>query len=176
MADSGVNALAMSEPSPAMAEASLATRLPVISLRLLASRDDALKARAFGADAVMVDPAIPDLERQGIADTARSAHMVVLSLATTREEIQREARKGARAVIVKGPSSTSIKEQIDGAPRILVIAWLTPEEAAPAASARLGADREDDLRALRGLVDAAIVGVDVYGVTGFERLVFELNP
>jgi hypothetical protein len=176
MADSGVNALAMSEPSPAMAEASLATRLPMVSLRLLTSRDEALAARAFGADAVIVDPGAPDPERQRIADTARSVHMVVLSLTTTREEIQREARKGARAVIVKGPNAASIKEQVEGAPRVLVIAWLTPEESAPAASSPLDANREDELRALRGLVDAAIVGVDVYGVTGFERLVFELNP
>jgi hypothetical protein len=156
MAESGVSALAMTDPSPEMTEASRATRLPMLSLRLLTSRDDALAARAFGADAVIVDPRAADPERQKIADTARSVRMVVL-----------DAQRGGKAVLVQGPDVASIKTQIAGLPRVILIAWLTPA---------LERSPEDDLRALRGLVDAAIVGVDVYGVTGFERLVSELNP
>ena len=47
--------------------------------------------------------------------------------------------------------------------RLLVIAWPTGALA-------------DDLQTLRGVVDAVIVDVDVYGATGFERLVSEVNP
>jgi hypothetical protein len=50
------------------------------------------------------------------------------------------------------------------------------EEGSSRESSPLERSPEDDLRALRGLVDAVIVGVEVYGVTGFERLVSELNP
>jgi NAD(P)H-dependent flavin oxidoreductase YrpB (nitropropane dioxygenase family) len=175
MVESGASALAMSEPSPAMAEASLATRVPVMLLRLVTSRDEGLAARAFGADAVIVDPKAPDPERRAIAESARSVHMAALVLTTTREEVERHARLGARALVVKGPSVAAIQEQIAGSPRLLAIAWLTPEDGAPATSS-LGGSPEDDVRALRGLVDAAIVGVDVYGATGFERLVSELSP
>jgi hypothetical protein len=175
MAESGVSALAMTDPAPAMAEAARATRLPMLSLRLLTSRDDALAARAFGADAVIVDPRAPDPERQKIAESARSVHMVVLST-TTREGIQREARLGGRAVLVQGPDVASIQTQIADLPRVILIAWLTPEEGSSRESSPLERSPEDDLRALRGLVDAVIVGVEVYGVTGFERLVSELNP
>ncbi len=174
MAEEGVSAIAMSEPSPAMTEASLAMRVPVLSLRLVTSRDGALLARASGADAIIVDPKVDDVERREIASSARSVHMAALFLTTTREEAEQEARAGARALIVKGPSVASIREQIAGAPRVLAIAWLTPEGGGLATSR--GATPEEDLRALRGLADAAIVGVDVYGVTGFERLVSELNP
>jgi indole-3-glycerol phosphate synthase len=176
LAEAGVNALAMSEASLSMAEASRATRLPMLSLRLLRSRDEALAARAFGADAVIVDPTTAEDERKRIADSARSVRMMVLSLTTTREEVAREVQKGARAVVAKGPSVASIKEQLAGSPRLLVVAWLSSEEAGPAESSSLGRNPEDDLRALNGHVDAAIVGVELYGATGFERLVSELYP
>jgi indole-3-glycerol phosphate synthase len=176
MAESGVSALAMSEPSVAMADASRATRLPVLSLRFLTSPDDGLAARAFGADAVIVDPTAPAPLRQKIADSARSVRMVVLSLTKTHEEIQGEARLEGRAFLVQGPDVASIQKQIAGLARVILIAWLTPEEGGSVASSPLERSPEDELRALRGLVDAAIVGVDVYGATGFERLVSELNP
>jgi hypothetical protein len=34
----------------------------------------------------------------------------------------------------------------------------------------------DELQTLRGAVDAVVVDVDVWGATGFERLVSEVNP
>jgi hypothetical protein len=163
LAESDVAALAMNETSQAMAAAAHATRLPMLSLVLVASREDALEARAFGADAVILDPAASDTDREAAATSARSTRMVALPLARSASDVEREVARGAKAIVVQAPDAKTLGELAIAAGRLLVIAW--PSRPI-----------EGDLELLRGQVDAAVVGVDVYGVTGFERLVSELNP
>jgi hypothetical protein len=163
MAESGVTALAMREASPAMAEAAKATRLPILSLQLVTTREDALAARAFGADAVLLDPAPSDADRDATASHARSTRMVALPLARTRTEVEHAASQGSKALVVQAADAKGLVELASFAGRLLVIAWPTGAFA-------------DDLQTLRGVVDAVIVEVDVYGATGFERLVSEVNP
>jgi hypothetical protein len=163
MAESDVTALAMSEVGPAMAEAAGATRLPMLSLRLVSSREGALAARAFGADAVMIDPEASEADREAATQSVRSTRMVALPVARTRLEVEREAARGAKVVVVEASDLKALGELAKAAGRLLVIAW--PNR-----------PLEDDVRLLRGQVDAVLVGVEVYGETGFERLVSELNP
>jgi DNA-binding NarL/FixJ family response regulator len=160
MAESGVTAIAMREPSPAMAEAAKATRLPMLSLELVTTREGALSARAFGADGVLVDPTE---SAEATAAHARSTRMVALPLARTRADVERAVSAGAKALVVQAADAKGLVELASAAGRAIVIAWPTGPLA-------------DELQTLRGKVDAVIVDVDVYGATGFEALVSEVNP
>jgi indole-3-glycerol phosphate synthase len=165
MAESDVAALALSEVGPAMAEAARATRLPTLSLELVSSHDGALGARAFGADAVVLDPKADDPAREAAAASARSTRMVALSVVRTRHEVDRELARGAKSLIIQAPDVEALGTLAEAAPRSLVIAWPSrPLEAL-----------EEDVRRLLGRVDAVVVGIEVYGATGFERLVSELH-
>ena len=162
--ESGVTALAMNEPGPPMLAAATATRVPILCLRLVANKEDYLGARAFGAAAVVLDPALGEAARQEMAKGARSTRMMALELARDAVAAKRAADAGARALVLQGPDVAAIRALASGLPpSITLLGW--PERAA-----------EEDVRTLLGVVDAVIVGIDVYGVTGFERLVSELNP
>jgi hypothetical protein len=162
--ESGVTALAMGEPGPAMAAASAATRVPVVCLRPVAAKEDYLAARAFGADAVVLAPGLDEAARQDLSKGARSTRMMALDVARDAAGAKRAAETGARALVLQAPDVATIKGLATGLPSgVTLLAW--PDRAA-----------EEDVRALVGVVDAVIVGVDVYGATGFERLVSELNP
>jgi indole-3-glycerol phosphate synthase len=163
MAEADVTALAMSDVGPAMTEAAGATRLPMLALSPIASADGALAARAHGADAVLLDPDASEADREAATNAARSTHMAALPVARTRSAVEKEVSRGSRAVVVEAPDLKGLSDLASVAGRLLVIAL---------SSERL----EDDVRLLRGKVDAVIVGVEVYGETGFERLVSELNP
>jgi hypothetical protein len=90
--------------------------------------------------------------------------MMALELARDAVAAKRAADAGARALVLQGPDVAAIRALASGLPpSITLLGW--PERAA-----------EEDVRTLLGVVDAVIVGIDVYGVTGFERLVSELNP
>jgi indole-3-glycerol phosphate synthase len=162
MAEFDVAALALGQAGPAMAEAARATRLPVLSLGLVSSSEGALRARAFGADAVLIDPEIEEPARQAAAASARSTRMVALSVVRTRGEVEREAAHGAKAMVIEAPDVRVLGELAEAAGRLLVVALPSRP-------------LEEDVRYLRGRVDAVVVGVEVYGATGFERLVSELH-
>jgi hypothetical protein len=164
MAEAGVAALALSEPGPAMAEAAGAARLPVVCLRLVATKEDYLAARAFGADAVLIDPSLEPAAREDLVKGARSTRMVALDVARDAPAVQREVTTGAKALVLKGADAAAVRALAPSAgPSVVLVAW-------PAAAG------EDAVRGLRGVVDAVIVGVEVYGVTGFERFVSEMSP
>jgi hypothetical protein len=162
--ESGVTAVAMAEPGPAMAAAAMATRVPMLCLRLVSSKDDYLAARAFGADAAVVDPAATEKDRSELAKGIRSTRMVALELGRDRDAVKRATDGGARAIVLPGADVAAVGALAAGVgPSVVLVGW--PDRAT-----------EADARKLVGVVDALIVGVDVYGETGFERLVSELNP
>jgi hypothetical protein len=164
MAEAGVAALALSEPGPAMAEAAAAVHLPVLCLRPVATKDDYLAARAFGADAVLIDPTLERAAQEDLAKGARSTRMVAIDVAHDATAVEHEVAAGAKALVLKGVDAPGVRALASSAgPSLVLVAW-------PAAAG------EDAVRALRGAVDAVIVGVEVYGVTGFERFVSEMSP
>jgi indole-3-glycerol phosphate synthase len=162
MAEFDVTALALAEPAPPMAEAARATRLPMLSLERVSTREGALAARAFGADAVLVDPDATEAEREATAASARSTRMVALQVARTREEVEGEVARGARAVLLEAEGVGDLVAMAEAAGRLIVVALPSRPQ-------------EDDVRRLLGRVDAVVVGIEVYGATGFERLVSEVH-
>jgi indole-3-glycerol phosphate synthase len=164
MAEEGVTALAMAQADAALSAATGATRVPALCLNPVRAKEDYLAARAFGADAVLIDASLPDLERAELAKGARSTRMVALEVACDAGAAGRAAAGGAKAVVIAAADAAAVRAIVQGLPSgLLLIAW--PQRVS-----------EPDVRTLVGVVDAVIVGVDVYGVTGFERLVSELNP
>jgi hypothetical protein len=162
-AEEGVAAIALVEPGPAMAAAAEATRVPVLCLRRITTKDEYLAARAYGADAVIIGADLAEGLRTDLAKGSRSTRMAALQLARTEAEAQRAVDEGARGVVLAGPDAAAVSALAKKVPpSITLIAW-------PARAA------EGDVRSLSGGVDAVIVGVDVYGVTGFERFVSELG-
>jgi indole-3-glycerol phosphate synthase len=163
MAEADVAALALPLAGSAMAEAAAATRLPVLLLAPIKTPEEALSARGFGADAVLIDPEADAAARERAAKSARSTRMVALPFCRTVEEVERETAAGAKAVLISTPDLSSIAQLSRAIPRSIVIGW--PNR-----------PLDEDLRTLRGQIDALVVGVEVYGATGFERLVSELSP
>ncbi len=161
-AEEGVVSVAFAEPGAPMAEGAAAMRVPVLCLRPVTTKDDYLAARAYGADAVVLAAGLDEASREELAKGARSTRMFALSLVTSEAEAKRAADAGDKAVVVRATDASAVKALAAKLPAsTAILAW-------PAKGA------EDDVRALVGAVDAAIVGVEVYGVTGFERLVSEL--
>jgi indole-3-glycerol phosphate synthase len=163
MAEAGVAALAFAEPGAPMAAAAQATRLPVLCLRPVSAKDDYLAARAYGADAVLIDASLDARTRDDLAKGARSTRMLALGVARDPASLKRAVDEGARAVVLRADDAAAVRALASVAPaNVVSVGW----------PARAG---EDDARGLRGVVDAAIVGVDVYGLTGFERFVSEMS-
>ncbi len=161
--EAGVSAVAFAEPGPAMAEAASTTRIAVLCLRPVRAKDDYLAARAFGADAVVIAPELDDASRTDLGKGARSTRMVALELARNEGEALRAAQAGVRGVVLSVESAAAARAiAIKLPPGLAIVAW-------PARGT------EEDVRSLAGAVDAVVVGVDVYGATGFERLVSELG-
>jgi hypothetical protein len=144
--ESGVTALAMSEPGLPMAEAAAATRVPMLCLRAVTAQDDYLAARAYGADAIVLSSSLDDAAHADLAD------------------VKRAVDAGTKGIVLQGVDAASVRALAAKVPSaVTLVAWP-------------GRATEEDIRSLVGAVDATIVGVDVYGATGFERLVSELNP
>jgi indole-3-glycerol phosphate synthase len=164
MAEAGVAALALNEPGAAMAEAANATRVPLLCLRLVSTKDDYLAARAFGADAVLLDPSLNNAAVEDLAKGARSTRMVALPIVRDDASVQLALRSGAKALVLQGDNSRQVTRLASLPPAgVALIGWP-------------GSVSEDEARLLRGVVDASIVGVDIYGMTGFERFVSEMSP
>jgi hypothetical protein len=162
--ESGVTALAMSEPGLPMAEAAAATRVPMLCLRAVTAKDDYLAARAYGADAIVLSSSLDDAAHADLAKGSRSTRMMALDLATSETDVKRAVDAGTKGIVLQGGDAASVRALAAKVPSaVTLVAWP-------------GRATEEDIRSLVGAVDATIVGVDIYGATGFERLVSELNP
>jgi hypothetical protein len=160
----GVTVFAVSAPGDAMRAVSAAVGSnPLLSLAEVARAEDALEARASGADAVVVASRRDAAEWEAIAKHVRSTRMAPLATATDVASAKWVAATAAKGVCLNA----------DDAAAIAAIA-------APVASlrviARVPSADETILRALRGVVDAAIVESDLYLSTSFATLHEELDP
>lgn len=158
----GVAAIAVAAPGDVAREiARTVGGTPVILLQPVASSDDALVARASGADAVVV---APDAGFEALAKSAQSTRMAVLAFATDHDSARRAAATGAKALVlhIYGVEPVaSVLQPLEPTLRVLVHVPAADEKA---------------LRALRGKVDAAIVESELFLSTSFETLREELDP
>lgn len=164
LADAGVAAFAMSEPSDSMREVSGAIgAMPLLSLMRVATDVDALTARAAGADAVVISAASDAASWEALAKHARSTRMAVLAGVTDMASAQTCARTSAKAVYLRVDGVADVDPLLRALGSVRVLAHLpSVDEAA--------------LRALRGVVDAVVVESDLYLSTSFASLREELDP
>jgi hypothetical protein len=164
LAAAGVAVFAASAPGAAMRAVSASVgATPILSLALVTSAEDALLARASGADAVVIGAASEPSLWNSLAKDAFSTRMAALALVDDLASAAFAATTTARGVYLKAGAGADV----------------------PALAAKLGSLRivahvpsadETVLRALRGVVDAAIVESDLYLSTSFDTLREELDP
>ena len=136
---------------------------PLISLSPVVTDQDALVARAAGADAVIVPIGADASSWDGAAKQARTTRMAVLAEVTDRTSAELCTKTNAKAVYLslRGAAELPSMMPLLGSRRVL---------------AKLPAVDEKTLRSLRGVVDAVIVESDLYLSTSFESLRDELDP
>jgi hypothetical protein len=158
----GVTAFAVAEPGDLSKRLDRAIgSTPLVVLRAVTSMDDALAAREGGADAVIVD-ATADYE--SLSKAARSTRMAALALARDVGSAARIATTSAKAMLLSIHGVEPIAPILEKLPATMRVLAHVPS-----------AD-ESTLRAMRGVVDAAIVESAMYLSTSFETLREELDP
>jgi len=164
LAAAGVTAFAVAAPGSILRAVSASTgSAPILCLGLVTSRDDALVARASGADAVVIDAASDGSRWSSLAREASSARMASLALVVDDATSAVAASVAARGVYLKAHAAVDLSAMTARLGSARIVAHL------PSADERL-------LRALRGRVDAAIVESDLYLSTSFDTLREELDP
>jgi hypothetical protein len=164
LAAAGVTAFAVSGPGTAMRALSTAVgAIPILSLAPIADADEALEARGHGADAVVIDAGTDAVGWNSLAKDATSTHMAALAMVVDASSAAVAATTKARGAYVKADSAAAI-------------ASLMAKLASMRILAHLPASDETALRALRGVVDAAVVESDLYLSTSFATLREELDP
>ncbi|HEY4121051.1 MAG TPA: hypothetical protein VGM56_24475 [Byssovorax sp.] len=163
--DLGVRALASTASDAHMAAIAAATKsLPTICLAPVATRDEALRARSLGADAVCVARGLDDASWSAVAEAIQATHMLAIATASDAGEIATSERRGARAVLLTAPTTAGV----------LALAATKPRGVALLASP---ADADlDALRTLFGHVDAVVVAAPLEDETGFGAFVPEVDP
>jgi hypothetical protein len=164
LAAAGVTAFAVSSPGTLMREVSSAVGpAPILSLAIIASADEALLGRASGADAVVVERVSDASRWNSLAKDAFSTRMAALALVVDGASADFAATTTARGAYLRTEASTDVRA-------------LAQKLGSRRTVARLPSADEKALRALRGVVDAAIVESDLYLSTSFETLREELDP
>ncbi len=161
---SGVTAFAVASPGSLMREVSgVIGTAPMLSLAPIASADQALAARASGAYAVVVDQLAESARWNSLAKDAFSTRMAALAKVVDDTSAQFAATTAAKGAYARVETPADVRPLVQILGRVRVVVHL------PSAD-------ETALRALRGLVDAAIVESDLYLSTSFATLREELDP
>jgi len=164
LAAAGVTAFAVASPGALMRAVSDATgAAPILSLAPVASADEALLARASGADAVVVAPVSEASRWNSLAKDAVSTRMAALALVVDGASANFAATTTARGAYLRTEAATSLLPLVQKLGSLRTVAQVASAD-------------ETALRALRGVVDAAIVESDLYLSTSFETLREELDP
>jgi hypothetical protein len=164
LAAAGVTAFAVAGPGEAMRAVSAAVGAnPVVSLAAVASPDDALTARAHGADAVVLNVLADAALWSSLAKNVISTRMAPLACAIDEASALLAAASAARGAYLRVESVAAIQALAAKLPSLRILAHV------PSAD-------EKALRALRGVVDAAIVESDLFLSTSFATLREELDP
>lgn len=162
----GVSAFACAHTGEGMfAVSAAAGTTPLVYVTPLTRGEEAFGARASGADAVILEAAEDAAAWELAAKRARSTRMAVLGNVADVEAARRIGETTAKGVYVKAPDVPQLRALLAelGASRVRVLAHL------PSAD-------PTTLRALVGVVDAAIVEQDEYLAPGFAALREEVDP
>jgi hypothetical protein len=164
LVNQGITAFAVSAPGDAMRGVSAAIgSCPLLSLAEVARPDDALEARSAGADAVIVTSQRDAAEWEALAKHVRSTRMAPLAVADDIDSAKLAATTVAKGICLSAVDASSVASLVASVSSLRVIA-------------RVPSADETVLRALRGVVDAAIIESDLYLSTSFATLHEELDP
>lgn len=160
-----IAAIACASTGSAMRAIALAAgHTPVLASSPISSEQDALRARACGADAVLIDARIDASAFASLGKHARSTRMAAVGLAVDAPSAQRAAAAGVKAIFVRASSLDALLGAVAAvAPAMRVIAHLIDADGAL-------------LRSLVGRVDAALIEPIVHRAASFEALRAELDP
>jgi hypothetical protein len=164
LGEAGVAAFALASPSDGMRAVSAALgTVALVSLTPVENDQDALAARAAGADAVIIAIGADAGSWDALAKQVRTTRMAALAKVTDRASAELCAKTSAKSVYLRlsGIAEVSSLMPILGSRQVL---------------AHVPSVDEKTLRALRGVVDAVIVESDLYLSTSFESLRDELDP
>ena len=163
LAAAGVTVFAVSAPGTTMRAVSAAVgAMPVLSLLPITSAEDALVARAGGADAVVVE-ASEAARWNSLAKDAFSTRMAALALLADAASAAFAATTSARGAYLKVCDPADVTAAVAKLGSLRTVAHLPSVD-------------ETTLRSLRGVVDAVIVEGDLFLSTSFDTLREELDP
>jgi hypothetical protein len=164
LAEAGVTAFAVSAPDAAMRAVSASVgAVPILSLAPITRPDDALVARAGGADAVVIDASSDASRWNSLAKDAFSTRMAALALVVDGASAAFAKTTTARAAYVRADAAVDIPALVRNLSSLRIVAHVASAD-------------ERVLRALRGVVDSAVVESDLYLSTSFATLREELDP
>lgn len=139
--------------------------IPTLCTSEITNAEDCQRARFFGADGIVIR-ADGNANWQTLSKTAQSMRMMVVGLVTNEETATLLQKIGARAMLLRASSSAELLRLADTAKGAsLLLADLLPD----------GLGDEEDLRALLGKVDAALVRETFHAGRSFECLQDELD-
>lgn len=162
LVEAGVPAFAVAQPGDHARKVSAAIgSTPLIVTRPVASFEEALAARESGADAIVV---AAGASFDDVSKSARSTRMAALASAKDHDSAKAMGQTSAKSLFLS----------VYGVEPLASILALIP--ATTRVLAHVPAADEKALRAMRGVVDAAIVESALYLSTSFETLREELDP
>jgi indole-3-glycerol phosphate synthase len=134
--------------------------LPCLCLAPLVEADGCQRARFYGADAVCIDASDEEAWTR-LSKAGQSMHMTALARVHDEVSLEHVARWDARVVLLEGDTAL-LQRASEACPKAALVA------AAPI-------DDADALRALAGVIDAAVVAPALHQTATFEQLLDELD-
>lgn len=157
-----VRALAVAAASVALMHIARTTRAtPLMCLADARTQEDCQRARFYGADGILV-VADSDDEYKALSRVAQSMRMMVLGAARSPTDAMRLAGWGARAVVIRGSALDAVAASKALPTSCLLFACIAEVD-------------PDGLRALAGVVDAALVPASVHRSERVSALIAELD-
>ena len=143
-----MRAFARSRADTATQELARSTRsIPTLCTNEATNAEDCQRARFFGADGIVIRTDSSS-DWQALSKTAQSMRMMAVGLVSSDETAALLQESGARAILLRASSSAELLRLADATKgAALLLADLAPD----------GLGDEEDLRALLGKVDAALV-------------------
>lgn len=161
-----VRAFARSAADAATQELARSTNsIPTLCTSEVTNAEDCQRARFFGADGIVIR-ADGNASWQTLSKTAQSMRMMAVGVVSSDETAALLLDSGARAILLRASSSAELLRLAEAAKgAALLLADLMPD----------GLGDEEDLHALLGKVDAALVPETLHAGSRFEDLQDKLD-
>ena len=159
----GVGAIAIAEVGEDLRTVARSTlETPTLSLSAATTPEDCQRARFYGADGVCIE-AGDDHAWTTLSQTVRSMRMMPLCIVRSADALSQAEAWGVRAVLIHTADAAAALKSAANASRTTVVVVAIADASG------------NDLRALQGHVDAAVVPPSLHRAEGFASLLAELD-